>query len=58
VTTMPGLTTEERRFREDHPVKVLKGEKKRIMNRKRTWDEIHGNCEVPQRYNEDLALGA
>jgi hypothetical protein len=65
---MPGLTTEERRFRDDNPVKVLQGENKLIMNRKRTWDEIyealtaykeqHGDCEVPQRYTEDRRLGA
>jgi hypothetical protein len=65
--TMPGLTREERRFRDDNPVKVRKGEKKLVMNRRRTWDEIyealtaykkqHGDCEVPQRYNEDPRLG-
>jgi hypothetical protein len=64
---MPGLTREERRFRDDNPVKVRKGEKKLVMNRRRTWDEIyealtaykkqHGDCEVPQRYNEDPRLG-
>jgi hypothetical protein len=65
---MPGLTREERRFRDDIPVKVLKGEKKLIMNRRRIWDETyealtayknkHGDCDVPQRYNEDKRLGA
>jgi hypothetical protein len=61
--TMPGLTKEERKFRDGNPVKVLKGEKKLIVNHKRTWDEIyevltaykeqHGDCEFPIRYAED-----
>jgi hypothetical protein len=66
---MPNLTIEERRFRDENPVKVLKGEKKLIRSKHtRTWDEIyealtaykeqHGDCEVPQRYTEDLGLGA
>jgi hypothetical protein len=65
---MPNLTREERRFRNDNPVKVLKGENKRIRKQKGTWDEIygtltaykeqHGDCEVPQRYREDRRLGA
>jgi hypothetical protein len=66
VTTM-GLTREEKRFRDDNPVKVLKGKNKLIMSRKRTWDEIykalvaykeqHGDCEVTQRYTGDRRLG-
>jgi hypothetical protein len=68
VTRMPGLTREDRRFRDDNPVKVLKGEKKLIMNHRRTWDEFyealtaykekHGDCDVPQRYTEDRKMGA
>ena len=69
MTTMPGLTREEKRFRDDNPVTVLKGENKPIMNHKRTtWNEIyqaltiykeqHGDCEVPQRYAKDRGLGA
>jgi hypothetical protein len=60
VTTMPGLTREENRFRDGNPVKGLKRDR-------RTWDEIyealiaykgqHGDCDVPMRYKEDLGLG-
>jgi hypothetical protein len=52
-------------------VKVLKGKKNKLTKSKHpvwTWDGIcealtaykeqHGDCEVPQRYNEDLGLGA
>jgi hypothetical protein len=56
VTTMPGLTREERRFHGDNPVN----------QERRTWDEIyevltayteqHGDCEVPKRYKEDPRL--
>jgi DUF2075 family protein len=65
---MPGLTREERRFRDGNPVKLLKGEKRRITsNKKRTWDESyealtaykeqHGDCDVPHRYTEDQRMG-
>jgi hypothetical protein len=66
---MPGLTIEERRFRDENPAKVLKCETKLIrLNQTRAWDEFyealtvykeqHEDCEVPQRYAAVLRLGA